>query len=319
VYRRPSIIIVPANLVHAWERAVQSLIPQTGLTLINLFSRRQLTYNDLNYSSDNPEGSKAIHLISYSAYRARCNNSEPLRGCNWGVGIFDASHTAKSRVTETFDSLMKIDVPCRIQPTGTPMHHTVGDWVVQTEWLFAQVTDQAELDSHGPRPLDSAIADAKRENITLEEAYDQIKDIAWPWTIRRWGETKDANGEPLIRIPELVQHDVRLQYTDDQATARDGWIENTKGDKWNAIQTVPHEWCLACLTMDLPENDISSDDSESIDTAVPYRESWVGHTFRGGPVFRWFSYVFVPQLLGTPEGGVPNNVVIFTPLPGQAS
>jgi len=65
------------------------------------------------------------------------------------------------------------------------MHHTVGDWVVQTEWLFAQVTDQDELDSHGPHPLDSAIAEAKRENLTLEEAYDQMKEIAWPWTIRR--------------------------------------------------------------------------------------------------------------------------------------
>jgi len=70
VYRRPSIIIVPANLVPAWERAVQSLLPQTGLTLINYFSRRRRTHNDLNYSSDNPERGKAIHLISYSACRA---------------------------------------------------------------------------------------------------------------------------------------------------------------------------------------------------------------------------------------------------------
>jgi len=143
VYRRPSIIIVPANLVPAWERAVQSLIRQTGLTLINLFSRRRLTHNDLNYSSDNPERGKAIHLISksYSAYRARYNNSERLQDCNWGVGIFDESHMGKSRVIQTFDSLMKIDVPCQIQLTGTPMHHTVGDGVVQSEWLFAQVTD----------------------------------------------------------------------------------------------------------------------------------------------------------------------------------
>jgi len=199
------------------------------------------------------------------------------------------------------------------------MQHTVGHWVVQTEWLFAQVTDQDELDSHGPRPLDSAIAEAKRENITLEEAYDQIKDIAWPWTIQRWGETKDANGEPLVCIPELVQHDLRLQYTDDETTAMDGWIEDTKGDKGNAIQTVLHEWRLTCLTMDLPDNNISSDASESMDAAVFYHQSWERNSFRGGPVFIWLSDVFVPQLLGTPEGGVPNKVVIFALRPGQAS
>jgi len=199
------------------------------------------------------------------------------------------------------------------------MHHTVGDWVIQTEWLFTHITDQDELDSHGLRPLDSTIAEVKSENITLEEAYEQIKDIAWPWTIRCWKETKDANGEPLVRIPELVHHDVRLQYTDDEATALDGWIEDTKGDKWNAIQTVLHEWRLACQTMDLPDNDISSDNSECMDAAVPYRQSWERNSFRGGPVFRWLSDVFVPQLVGTPEGGVPNKVLIFAPLPGQAS
>ena len=48
VDRRSSIIIVLANLVPAWEREIQSLIPQTGLILINLFLRCRLTHNDLN-------------------------------------------------------------------------------------------------------------------------------------------------------------------------------------------------------------------------------------------------------------------------------
>ena len=101
------------------------------------------------------------------------------------------------------------------------MHHTVGDWVVQTELLLAQVTDKNELDHHGPLSLSSVIAKAKGGDITLEEAYEQIKDIPWPWTIRRLGKTKDSNGEPLVHIPELVQHDVRLQYTDAEASDMD--------------------------------------------------------------------------------------------------
>ena len=129
------------------------------------------------------------------------------------------------------------------------MHHTVSDWVVLTEWLFALVTDDNELDHHHLIPLSTVIADAKREDITLE-AYERIKDIAWPWTIRRWGETKDSNRDPLVRIPNLIQHDVRLQYTDPESSAIDSWNEDAKSDKWNAIQTVLHEWRLACLTMD---------------------------------------------------------------------
>ena len=99
----------------------------------------------------------------------------------------------------------------------------------------------------------------------------------------------------------------------------DGWIEDTKDDKWNAIQTVLHEWCLACLTMDLPDNVISSDDWESMDGAVPYHQSWERNCFRSGPVFKWLSDVFIPHLLGTPPGGVPNKLVIFALLPSQAS
>ncbi|CUS10220.1 unnamed protein product [Tuber aestivum] len=319
VYRRPCIIVVPANLVHAWERAVQSLIPQTGVQLVNLYLSRQLNHTELNYTSDNPGRGKAIHLISYSSYRARYKNPDRLQGCQWGIGIFDESHMAKSRTTQTFDSLMKMDVPCRIQLTGTPMHHTVDDWVPQTEWLFSQVTDQDELNSYGPRPLDSAITGAKRGNITLEEAYGLIKDIAWPWTIRRWGETKDATGQPLVRIPELEQHDIRLRYTPMEANAIDQWITDAKGNRWNAIQTVLHEWRLACLTMDLPDNDVSSEDSETGDGLVLHRQSWNRNDFHGGPAFRWLSEVFVPKLLGPSVGGVPNKAVILAPLPGQAS
>ena len=74
---------------------------------------------------------------------------------------------------------MQIDFPCRIQLTGTLIHHTVGDWVGQTEWLFAQVTNENELEHHVPLPLSSVIAEAKHGDITLE-TYEQIKDIAWP-------------------------------------------------------------------------------------------------------------------------------------------
>src|SRR5207253_11418244 len=101
------------------------------------------------------------------------------------VGICDKSHTVKSRAIKTFDFQIKIDVPCQILLTGTPMHHTVGDWVVQTESLLIQVADQDEIDNHGPCPLDSVVAETKYNNIMMEEAYTQIKDIVWPWTIRR--------------------------------------------------------------------------------------------------------------------------------------
>ena len=71
--------------------------------------------------------------------------------------------------------------------------------------------------------------------------------------------------------------------------------------------------------MDLPDNDVSSDDSETVDRRMKYRQSWDRNRFCSRSVLRWLSDIFVPKLLGTPEGEVPNQVVIFAPLPGQAS
>ena len=101
----------------------------------------------------------------------------------------------------------------------------------------------------------------------------------------------------------------------------DDWIQDARNGKWNAIQIVLHEWRLAYLIMDLPDNDVSSDDLSAVDTGLgeSYRQMWDRQRFRGGLALRRLSGVFVPQLLGTPEGGVPNKVLNFAPLPGQAS
>ena len=66
----------------------------------------------------------------------------------------------------------------------------------------------------------------------------------------------------------------------------DNWIKNAKDDKWNTIQTVLHEWGLVSLTIGLPDNDVSSDDSVTVDREVKYRESWDRDRFRAGPALR---------------------------------
>ena len=41
------------------------------------------------------------------------------------------------------------------------MHHTVGDWVMQTEWLFGQITDGKEL--RPPRASSTSLSNSRRE------------------------------------------------------------------------------------------------------------------------------------------------------------
>ena len=84
---RPSIVMVPANLMGKGANAIESLLPGTGLKLINLNADPTLTSDDLNLAMGQPERGLAIHLISYTTYRGR--HTRALAGCCWGTGIFD--------------------------------------------------------------------------------------------------------------------------------------------------------------------------------------------------------------------------------------
>lgn len=311
VYHRPSIVMVPANLMGTWEDAITKLLPGTGCRLVNLNSDRSLTSVDLNYVPGNTNSGLAIHLVSYPTYRSRYRES--LAGCCWGIGIFDESHTVCSRHIMLYRALRRIDVRGKIQLTGTPMYHDVNSWVVQTEWLFANVEDEAVLEVQGPQALRNVIADAKKGHLTMEAAYDALKAISYPWLIRRWADSKNGDGEPLVDLAKHVFHDVRLEYTNTELDDINAHILEIRDERRGQVATVIHEWRLACLSMDLPGNDMVA-----VGGQTHYRQEWDLEVYLSGPAVRWLGEIMVPILLGEPAQGKPNKVVIFTPLPGQA-
>lgn len=74
----------------------------------------------------------------------------------------------------------------------TPMHHSVRDWVVQTQWLHAQSTSDWLID-HGYKTMEAACNAVKGGRKSNPGGYAAIRDCIFPWTIRRWGETTLAN------------------------------------------------------------------------------------------------------------------------------
>jgi hypothetical protein len=49
-----------------------------------------------------------------------------------------------------------------------------------------------------------------------QNAAHQMIQISKPWTIRRWSESKLANGKPLVRIPKENAHLVDLEWTEEE-------------------------------------------------------------------------------------------------------
>lgn len=312
LFDRPSIVMVPANLIGQWEIAIGNLIEGTSLTLVNLNApaNRELTSARLNGGPGSPGRGGAIHLISYHTYRSRHRGS--LEGGGWGVGLFDESHSVRRVGTSIYNALMGIDVWAKFQLTGTPMYNDVHSWIIQGDWLFSRVRRDFSV-QEGPARLRQVLASLKTGDTEMDEAYFSLKTIAHPWMIRRWAESKGANGEPLVALVPSVIHDVRLEYTELEANRLQAFVTELKEQRRGHVATVIHEYRLACLSMSLPGNDTVEGDGD-----FQYRQSWDPIEYHAGPAIRWLESTLVPILLGEPSNGAPNKAVIFTPLPGQS-
>ena len=313
-YKRPSVVMVPAPLVRQWESAIKTLAKGVGASLINLNMslNRGLTSKDLNYTPGFPEREKAIHLISYETFRARARQGGILADCEWGLAIFDESHSVRTKKTLTFQVLCRVDVEAKFQLTGTPMYLNVQSWITQAEWLFSKVS-MNERRQHGPERLQQILDASETGDLEREDVYDALKTAAYPWMIRRWAETKGTDGKPLVAKEEPVVEDVRLTFTDQELQRLNQYITNLKENHRDRISTVVHEWRLACISMSLAENDTVPTDGEDL-----YRQNWDPNTYHAGPAIRWLGETLVPILLGEPADGSPNKAVVFAPLPGQA-
>lgn len=305
ILERPVLVVVPSQLIATWAITIREVLEGTGLELRVIGNKYQPTADEINLLNVDGDRGKCIYLISYSTFRSRYDSA--LKGCRFGMAIFDESHSVKNAKTMGFASLMALNAPYRIQLTATPMHNTLADWHIQTRWLFCQQKND-DVATHGPVKLASVISDIKEGEKPMDEIYQKIKECVWPWTIRRWGETKNSDGSSLVRIPDLATNEVRLKYKPDESKWLMDWVRKKKENEKDKFQAAIHDWRLVCLSANL-EFDTFRDGK--------YRSTWDPVTFSGGPFFRWLKGTLLPILQKVPKNGPPNKAVIFAPLPGH--
>lgn len=153
-----------------------------------------------------------------------------------------------------------------------------------------------------------------KRGVALEDAYQSLKQVAYPWLIRRWAEAKGADGLPLVRLVPHVVREVQLEYNEGERDRMNTFLEDLKESKKGHVATFIHEYWLAYFAMDLPGNDTVLNSSGEFE----YRKTWDAESLEAGPAVRWLSSDLMPILLSEGENGLPNKAVIFNPLPGQA-
>jgi len=100
-------------------------------------------------------------------------------------------------------------------------------------WLFSGAPDNPEdetvKEKHGADVLYSAVkslmhAIRTEDHEAQQDAAHRMIQIAKPWTMRRWSESKLANGKPLLQIPKENAHLIDLKWTEDEQAKRNALV-----------------------------------------------------------------------------------------------
>jgi hypothetical protein len=217
------------GVAETFKNVINKITHGTKFKLVNLLhaENANLTHEDLNTCIDEPENRWNIHLVSYETLtsRAKPSSNSQLSYCAWSSGIIDESHQYKTKNSVGWQIAMNAKIGFKLQVTPTPGFHSLYDWCYQTMWLFSGAPEDPEdetvMDQHCADALYSAVKSLMHAIRTEDEeahhdAAHRMIQIANPWTIRRWSESKLANEKPLVRIPKDHPHLVDLEWTEDE-------------------------------------------------------------------------------------------------------
>ena len=81
--------------------------------------------------------------------------------------------------------------------------------------------DDTVVEKHSGEALDPAVKSLIRAfwtevHNTQQDAAHRMIQVAIPWTMRRWSESKLANVIPLVRIAKQHAHLVDLEWTEEE-------------------------------------------------------------------------------------------------------
>jgi len=241
---------------------------------------------------------------------------------------------------------MNAKIGFKLQVTATPGFHSLNDWCSQTMRLFsgapADPEDDTVMEKHGAEALYSAgkslmhAIRTKDEEAQQDPAHRMIQ-IAKAWTIRRWSESKLANGKPLVRMPKDKAHLIDFKWTEEEQAHLKTLVERYTLRGASGAWRV-HRWQLACFLLVLGETE------DRNDVSGEWHDEWPLDTWVESPIFRRLIETFLPMVVkepaeypepdqddasgetlhpeqrnenALPSAPPPQQAVLFCPLPGQ--
>jgi hypothetical protein len=123
--------------------------------------------------------------------------------------------------------------------------------------------DDTVMGMHGIDALYSALKNLMddfrtEDDEAQKDAARQMIQIAKPWTIRRWSESKRAHGKPLVRKPKENAHLVDLECTEQEQAKLKTLVERYPSRGASGAWRV-RRWRLPCCSFLLGDTEDRND------------------------------------------------------------
>jgi SNF2 family DNA or RNA helicase len=189
----PILVLTMPGVDDTFKSVIDMMTPGTNFKLVNLFlaENGNLTHEDVNTSTHEPESRWNIHLVSYDTltFRSKPSFNGQLSYCAWSFGIFDKSLRYKNENSVGWQIAMNAKIGFRLQVTATPALHSLYNWCFRTMWLFLGTPEDPEdetvMEKHGAEAVYSTVKSVMHAIQTKDEEAQQnavhhITQIAKP-------------------------------------------------------------------------------------------------------------------------------------------
>jgi len=222
-------VVTMHGLAEIFKNVIEEMTYGTDFKLINLLHNENanLNHEKMITSIDQPENRSNILILSNETLtsRAKPSSNGPLSYCALSCEIFDGFHWYTTKNSAGWEIAMNAKIGFNLQVRATPGIHSLYDSCFKTMWLISDAPEDPEddtvMEKYGADALESSVKSLMHAIRTKdEEAQNDVAQwmiqIAKPWTICRWSESKLANGAPLVWIPKENATLIDLEWTEEE-------------------------------------------------------------------------------------------------------
>lgn len=189
-HSQPSLVIMPASLIHNWENEIRKFAP--GLTYLNYTGPQR---SDLIGKFDHTD-------LIFTTYGTIRNDFKELEAFNFDYIILDESQIIKNPQSKIARSILKLNSRYKLALSGTPIENNLTDLWSQMNFLNRGLLgDQAFFKRYFATPIEK-----NEDKARLEKLQTLVK----PLILRR------TKAEVAKELPELNEDVVFCEMTQEQ-------------------------------------------------------------------------------------------------------